>query len=131
MKKVALSILRGFLLSLIVGCSSTGFLMASPDVVVYNSSYSSKYDPNKQIEIFDGNSPAKKYITLGRIEVGDTDNEWCIKNILNESKKLGADAAIIQGKVGAVGIANSTGTNGYLSTSSYGMIAIAIKYVEN
>jgi hypothetical protein len=109
------------------GCASTGFLMAKPEVMMLGEASSPKASSDK-IDIFYTKKPERKYDEIAKISVGDTDDDWSIKQIKIKARELGADGAIIIGRVGSYGIA--TGNNSMLLGvgEGYGLVAIAIKY---
>ena len=119
----------------VVGCASTGFLMASPEVTMIGKAGSPK-PPSANIDIYYTNKPEKKYEEIAMIKVGDTDDDWSIKQIKLKARELGADAAIIIGRpgsyvfvTGAGSSANSFSTStGVGAGQSYGLEAIAIRY---
>lgn len=89
-----------------------------------------------EIQIFYTKTPDRDYDEIAKIEVGDTSDDWCIKQIKKVSREIGADGAIITGKVGSYGYVSGSGTSSgsYATTTGvsvgegYGLIAIAIKY---
>ncbi|NEX12202.1 MAG: hypothetical protein C1942_05820 [Prosthecochloris sp.] len=103
-----------FTLFILSGCASTGFLMAKPEVMMLGEAGPSK-SPTDKIDIYYTKKPESNYAEIAKISVGDTDDDWCIKQIKLKAKELGADGAIIIGRVGSYGMA--TGNNTMLLVS--------------
>ena len=101
---------------------------ASPQVTVYNSGYAPRAE-NAEIEIFQTQKPDRPYIELGQISIGDTNNEYNMKQILKKAREMGADAIIILGSAGQAGVVVPIGNiMAYGGSESYGISAFAIKY---
>lgn len=92
-------------------CSSTGFLMAKPKVLMYGQAYSAK-EADAQIDIYTFVVPNKEYVEIAQITCEDSNDEWNLKQILIKAREIGANGIIIVGK-------------------EYGIKAVAIKYKEN
>ena len=85
----------------VAGCASTGFLMARPKVTLFGPAYPPK-DSTAAIEVFQSQKPDRPYQEIARIEVGDTNDNWSMKQILIKAREIGADAVIIVGRSGAI-----------------------------
>jgi hypothetical protein len=116
-----------FTLLILIGCASTGFLMAKPEVVILGEASSPKSSTDK-IDIYYTKKPERNYDEIAKISVGDTDDDWCIKQIKLKARELGADGAIIIGRVGSYGIATGNNPMSVGVGEGYGLVAIAIKY---
>jgi len=112
---------------LAAGCASNGFLMAKPKVLLYLPGLPPK-PPDASIEVFQSQQPERPYQEVARIEVGDTDDNWSMKQILKKAREVGADGVLIVGRSGSYGVGVPVGTVVYAATESYGMVAIAFKY---
>jgi len=118
------------------GCASTGFLMASPKVTMFMQAGTPRPD-DFQIQVFYSNRPSAEYQEMAMIEVGDTDDNYCMKKITEKARDMGADAVIILGEVGSYGLATGSATarNGYATatgmgaTQEYGISALAIRFI--
>lgn len=121
--------IAGFLLLAwgIAACASTGFLMAKPKMTIYGPTYPPK-DSTVAIEVFQSQKPVRPYQEIARIEVGDTDDNWSLKQILKKAREIGADAVIIVGRSGEYGVGVPAGSMVYATSQQYGMVAIAIRY---
>jgi hypothetical protein len=108
-------------------CASTGFLMAKPKVTLFGPMYPPK-DSTAAIEVFQSQKPDRPYQEIARIEVGDTDDNWSMKQILIKAREIGADAVIIVGRSGVQGVGVPAGSAVYAVSEAYGMVAIAIRY---
>ncbi len=111
----------------VAACASTGFLMAKPKVTLFGPTYPPK-DSTAAIEVFQSQKPDRPYQELARIEVGDTDDNWSMKQILIKAREIGADAVIIVGRSGVHGVGVPAGSAVYAASGEYGMVAIAIRY---
>jgi len=88
------------------------------------------------IDIYYTNTPDKKYEEIAIIKVGDTDDDWSLKQIKIKAREIGADGAIIIDRTGSyVSVTGmGTGTDSFSTSSgigageSYGLEAIAIRY---
>ncbi len=116
-----------FLIFLISGCQSTGFLMAKAKVTMINEPYPAK-DENSNIEVYITNVPSDPYIELAQITCDDTEDDWCLKQIKIKAREIGADGIIIIGKSSSAGLGIPIGNMYYVSSEEYGMKAIAFKY---
>lgn len=120
---------------LVFGCPSTGFLMAKPKVTMFREAGHPKA-PTDQIDVFYTTRPDRRYEEIARIEVGDTDDDWSMKQIMAKAREIGADGIIIIGRVGSYGFgagtATDTGTfaatSGFGVGEGYGLTAVAIRY---
>ena len=115
--------------------------MAQPKVLILGEAGSPKTEA-ENIDIFYTKRPEQEYVEIARIEVGDTNDEYSLNQILMKARSMGADGVVIIGRSGSYGPVISSGT-GYTSgnnantfvTSSgltvsegYGLVAIAIRY---
>lgn len=116
-----------FLIFLISGCQSTGFLMAKAKVTMINEPYPAK-DENSNIEVYITNVPSDPYIELAQITCDDTEDDWCLKQIKIKAREIGADGIIIIGKSESGSFGVPLGSMYYFSLEEYGMKAIAFKY---
>lgn len=115
------------LTSCVSGCASTGFLMAKPKVVLYGPPLPAK-PANAPIEVFQSQKPERPYQEIAKIEVGDTDDNWSMAQILKKAREIGADGVLITGRSGNYGVGVPVGTAVYAATEAYGLVAIAFKY---
>ena len=111
----------------LVGCASTGFLMAKPEITVYGQTFPPK-SATEQIDVFNTGRPNKEYIELAQIKCGDTDDSWNMAQIMMKAREIGADAIIVTGKSGSYGVGIPVGNVAYAVSESYGISAVAIKY---
>ena len=111
----------------LAACASTGFLMAKPKVTLFGPAYPPR-DSTAEIEVFQSQKPDRPYQEIARIEVGDTDDNWSMKQILIKAREIGADAVIIVGRSGAYGVGVPVGSGVYAASEEYGMVAIAIRF---
>ena len=111
----------------LIGCASTGFLMAKPKVTLYGQKYPSK-SANEQMDVFNTNKPNREYIEIALITCGDTDDSWNMTQILMKAREIGADAIIVTGKSGSYGVGVPVGNMAYAVARGYGISAIAVKY---
>ena len=118
------------ILFLFISCSSTGFLMAKPKVVMYGATYPSKTE-NENIDVYSMSKPKKDFIEIAEISCGDTEDDWNMKQILLKAREIGADGIINTGRAGAYGVGVPVGYSTYLVSEDYGIKAIAIKYKDN
>lgn len=115
--------------------------MAQPKVLMLGEAGNPKTESDN-IDIFYTKIPEQGYVEIARIEVGDTNDEYSLNQILVKARSIGADGVIIIGRSGSYGPVIGSGT-GYTSsnrastfvTSSgltvsegYGLVAIAIRY---
>ena len=114
---------------LLYSCASTGFLMAKAKVNLYRTAFPPK-DEYAQIDIYRTQTPDKKYIEIGEITCGDTNDEWALKQTLIKAREIGADGIIILGKSGSYGAGVPIGNMVYVASESYGIKAIAVKYLD-
>jgi hypothetical protein len=130
-----LLILNILLVFVLAGCSSTGFLMASPEVTIIGNTGDPK-SPTENIDIYYTKKPEQNYEEIAIIKVGDTDDNWSFKQIKIKARELGADGAIIIGRTGSYVYVTGvgTGTNSFSTSTGvgagegYGLEAIAIRY---
>ena len=115
------------LIFLIVGCQSTGFLMAKAKVTMINEPYPAK-DENENIEVYITTVPSEPYLEIAQITCDDTEDDWCLKQIKIKAREIGADGIIIIGKSASGGVGVPIGNMYYVSSEEYGMKAIAFKY---
>jgi len=115
------------LILLFYGCASNGFLMSKPKVTLFGEKYSQK-DEGATIDVYMTNKPSQEYVEFAKITVADTNDKWCLKQILKKAREIGADAVIITGKAGSSGVGVPIGDLTYVVSEEYGMTAIAIKY---
>lgn len=104
--------------------------MAKAKVTIIGQTYPPKED-YATIDLYITNKPIKEYIEFAKIKCADTNDKWCIEQLSKKAREIGADGIIIIGKAGTTGGSVPIGnTYTYVSTSGYGMEAIAIKYKE-
>lgn len=108
------------------GCASTGFLMAQPKVILYVPDLPAK-PIDAAIDIFESQKPEGPYQEVAKIEVADTDDKWCMGQILKKAREIGADGVLIVGRSGSYGVGLPFG-GGYAAIGAYGMVAIAFRY---
>jgi hypothetical protein len=114
---------------LLNACARNGFLMAK--VNLYGDSYPSKADDAK-IDIYRTKAPSKNYKEIAEITCADTNDEWALDQIVKKAREIGADGIFIVGDAGAYGVGVPVGSSVvYTSAESYGIQAIAIKYIEH
>ena len=124
-----------YIICVISGCASTGFLMAKPKVTMLGEAGIPK-SPMANIDIYYTNTPDNKYEEIAIIKVGDTDDDWNLKQIKIKAREIGADGAIIIGRPGSYVYVTNMGTStDSFSTSSgigagegYDIEAVAIRY---
>ena len=109
------------LVALLAGC------MASPKVMRFGPSFDSK-SPNAAVEVFQTHVPDRPYQEIALISVGDTDDDYCMEQVLLKARELGADAVILKGRVGTTAAAVPVGGMALASGRDYGLSAIAIRY---
>ncbi len=115
---------------LFFSCASTGFLMAKAKINLFGDPYPSKNE-NAPVDIYRTQKPERKYIELGEITCLDTNDDWALKQTLMKAREIGADGIIILGKGGAYSVGVPVGnTVVYSGSESYGINAIAIKYIN-
>ncbi len=112
------------ILSLLIGCASTGFLMAKPKVTLLGPTYLPKHE-SAQIDVYMANRPTVEYLEFALISCADTNDKWNLEQITIKAREIGADGIIITGKVGSSFTSYSTY---YGQWEEYGITAIAIKY---
>lgn len=104
----------------LIGC------MASPKVQAYHH-----YAPTTtELDIYQTQAPARKYTEIGRIEVADTDDDYCMAKAQEEAHRLGADGLIILGRSGTATALLPLGAMAYADSDPYGIVAVAIRYTE-
>lgn len=102
-KKLHFIISSLFILTIFLSsCSSTGFLMAKPEVLKYGQLFPVK-DETEQIDIYSALLPTKEYIEIAQITCKDTEDDWNLKQILIKAREIGADGIIILGTAGNAG----------------------------
>lgn len=119
----------------ISGCASTGFLMAKPEVTMLGEAGIPK-SPMANIDIYYTNKPDKKYEEIAIIKVGDTDDDWSLKQIKIKAREIGADSVIIIGRPGSYVYVTGmgTGTDSFSTSAGigvgegYGLEVIAVRY---
>lgn len=111
------------------GCSSNGFLMARPTVLIYGQVYPER-KVDAKLDIFNASRPKVEFSEIAKISCGDTDDSWNLKQISMKARELGADAIILVGRSGSYGSTLSSGDFTYIVTDTYGLSAIAIKYKD-
>ena len=133
--KYFLDVLVVGLIVLLCGC------MAQPQVMMLGDAGNPKTDA-ENIDIYYTKRPERDYKEIARIEVGDTNDEYNLEQILLKARGMGADAVIIIGRSGSYGYVSGAGTgssvNGSTSTfgtysgvsvgAGYGLVAVAIQY---
>lgn len=110
-------------------CASTGFLMAKAKVNLYQEAYPQK-DENAHIDIYKTQKPDKKYVEFAEITCNDTNDNWALQQTLIKAREIGADGIIIIGKSGSYGYGVPVGNVVVATSESYGIKAIAIKYID-
>ena len=109
--------------------------MASPEVTMLKEPHAPK-QATEHIDVFFTKTPDRPYEEIAIIKVGDTEDEWNLKQIKLKAREMGADGVIITGRVGTYGYGTGIGApSGNISTTSiigvgegYGLVAIAIVY---
>jgi hypothetical protein len=101
--------------------------MAKAKVNLYLPAYPPK-EENANIDIYRTKTPDIKYIEIGEISCGDTNDEWALKQVLIKARQIGADGIIILGKSGSYGVGVPIGNLSYVASEGYGIKTIAIKY---
>lgn len=100
--------------------------MASPQVQVYHH-----YPPTQgNLDVYQTQTPTRKCQEVGRIELGDTDDDYCMAMARQEAHRLGADGMIILGRSGSLATLAPVGAITLAESSPYGIVAVAIKYTE-
>jgi len=112
---------------LVVLLAASSGCMAVPKVVRFGPAFESR-SPNAPVEVFQTRAPDRPYIEVASISVGDTDEEYCMEQVLLKAREVGADAVIIKGKVGTTSVAVPVGGLAYAVGSDYGLSSIAIRY---
>ena len=111
----------------LIGCASTGFLMAKPKVTVYGQTFPAK-NIDAKVDVFNTTRPDKEYTEIAQITCADTNDSWNINQILMKAREIGADAIIVTGRAGSYGVGVPVGNMAYAVAEGYGVSAIAIKY---
>jgi hypothetical protein len=111
----------------LIGCASTGFLMATPKVTLFGHTYPAK-SVNERIDVYNTAMPDREYTEIAQITCGDTDDSWNMNQILMKAREIGADAIIVTGRSGSYGVGVPIGNMVYATAEGYGISAIAIKY---
>ena len=115
------------LMAFVMGCASTGFLMAKPVVTLFGQTYPAKAS-DAEVDVFFTTRPDREYTEIAQITCADTDESWSMKQILLKAREIGADAVIVIGRTGIYGASVPIGTVAYASSKGYGISAIAIIY---
>lgn len=115
------------LLTSFIGCASTGFLMAKPNVISFGQFYPAK-EEDSNIDVYNTIRPDRSYTEIAEISCADTDDSWNLKQILIKARGIGADGIIIIGRTGSYGVGVPIGNMTYMTSEEYGMKVIAIKY---
>lgn len=102
--------------------------MGKAKVVMIGDAYPAK-STDATIDVFYTQVPSE-YIEIAQITCGDTDDEWCLQQIKIKAREIGADAIIIIGKASSYGVGIPIGYTTIVSTESYGINSIAIKYKD-
>ena len=126
-QRLVVALVGGLALAGANGCASNGFLMAKPKVTLYGNAYPPKAESDP-IEVFQSKLPERPYSEIARIEVGDTDDKWSMKQILLKAREIGADAVIITGRVGSAGYGVPVSGMVIGASEAYGLSAIAIRF---
>lgn len=133
---LALAFASGAILGgLMLGCASTGFLMATANVTMFREPGAPKPD-SARIDVYQTARPDRPFEEVARIECGDTDDAWNMKQITTKAREIGADGIIILGRVGSYDfVAGSSSVAGSVATGTgfgvgqgYGLSAVAIRY---
>jgi hypothetical protein len=90
--------------------------------------YISSKDANAVIDVYRTNRPAKEYVEFIQITCKDTKDKWCLEQITQKAREIGADAIVIIDKAGSYGVGIPMGYSAYVVNEEYGMTAIAIRY---
>ena len=102
--------------------------MASPEVTMLKESHPPKQTTD-HIDVFYTKPPDKPYDEIAKIKIGDTEDDWNLKQIKIKAREIGADGVIIIGRVGSYGYGTTVGTTAIIGAGEgYGMVAIAIVY---
>jgi len=115
------------LLTSLLGCASTGFLMANSNHISFGQLYPAK-EKDSNIDVYYTTVPDKAYMEIAEVSCADTDDSWNLKQILIRAREIGADGIIIIGRTGSYGVGVPIGNMTYITNKGYGMKAIAIKY---
>ena len=111
-----------FIFLILSGC------MAIPEVTMLREAHPPK-QATEHIDVFYTKPPDKPYDEIAKIKIGDTEDEWNLKQIRIKAREIGADAVIIIGHTGSYGYGTTVGTTTIISVGEgYGMVAIAIVY---
>ncbi len=116
------------ILSLFIGCQSTGFLMGKAKVTMITDDFYAAKDEYAPIEVYIAKLPSKPYIELAQISCNDTNEDWCLKQIKIKAREIGADGIIILGKASTESVAIPIGSVYYVGSEDYGMKAVAFRY---
>ena len=116
---------------LLCGC------MAEPQVIMLGNPGTPKTEA-EDVDIYYATRHEQDYREIARIEVGDTNDEYCMGQILLKARGMGADGVIVLGRSGSYSYVSETGarrTIGNTTTSSgvgvgagHGLAAVAIRY---
>jgi hypothetical protein len=115
--------------------------MAPPQVLMLGDAAPPKSD-TEDIDIYYLTRPERDFSEIARIEVGDTNDEYSMEQILLKARGMGADGVIIVGRSGSYGLVSGLGTGYVIGDSSsaitsstgmgvsegYGLVAIAVRY---
>ena len=69
----------------LMGCASTGFLMAKPKVTLYDQAYPTKSIDSK-VDVFNTTRPDREYTEIAQIACRDTDDSWNMKPLVSRYK---------------------------------------------
>ena len=115
--------------------------MAPPQVIMLGEAGTPKTDA-EDIDIYYLTRPERSFKEIARIEVGATNDEYSMEQIMLKAREMGADGVIIVGRSGSISFAGGTGTgytvgdstNTFITSSGvgvgegYGLVAVAIRY---
>ncbi len=97
--------------------------------MMLGESYPAKPE-DASIEMFRTQRPEQKYVEIAEFKCNDTNDRYAMNQVLKKARELGADGIIILGKAGSGGVGVPIGASVYISSDSYGVIAVAFKYIE-
>jgi hypothetical protein len=127
MKKFINSILVVCIALFFSQCGTSGFMMSKPSVMIFGATYPPKSD-TANIDMYMTLKPSKDYVEFARIICRDSNEKWNIEQVTKKARELGADGIIILGNAGNSGIGIPVGNAAYVSSSGYGITAVAVKY---
>jgi hypothetical protein len=108
-------------------CGTSSFMMSKPSVMIFGGTYPPKSD-TATIDFFMTLKPTKEYHEFARIICKDSDEKWNIEQVKRKARELGADGIIILGNAGNSGVGIPIGNSAYVSSTGYGITAVALKY---